>query len=83
MLCAKSWYFCIGLSYCRQLKTVRTHLSGLVISLMPDEETIEINEGMTECVWDRLCPQGVVSFLNLITRNELNIVILGYLINLI
>ena len=81
MLCAKSRYFCIGLSYCRQLKTVRTHLSGLVISLMPDEETIEINEGITECVWDRLCPQGVVSSLNLITRNYLNVMMLDYLIS--
>lgn len=47
------------LAYCRHLRTVRTHLSGLVNPKIVSAEGIE--DGLTEERWQELCVDGVVS----------------------
>ena len=50
-----------GLSYCRHLKTVRTHLSGLVNStLVSVDQPHDASSGLTVEKWQELCQDGVV-----------------------
>ena len=56
--------FPAGLSYCRHLKTVRTHLSGLVnttIISVEDPERADASAGLTKQVWNDMEEDGVVS----------------------
>ncbi|RUS77859.1 hypothetical protein EGW08_014372, partial [Elysia chlorotica] len=49
------------LAHCRHLKTVRTHLSGLVYHvIVAEDDPIDASEGLTLQAWDRLCVDGVV-----------------------
>ena len=52
----------LGLSHCRHLKTVRTHLSGLVHSeaVAVDETKDSATAGLTADVWQRMKEAGLV-----------------------
>lgn len=51
-----------GLSYCRHLKTVRTHLSGLVNSkVVSVEDPSDASKGLTVEVWRNMGSNGEVS----------------------
>ncbi|BFZ04787.1 hypothetical protein BsWGS_07825 [Bradybaena similaris] len=50
------------LAHCRHLKTVRTHLSGLVFhSIVPVDSPADASKGLTSQMWQRLCNNGVVT----------------------
>ncbi|KAG8189167.1 hypothetical protein JTE90_018459 [Oedothorax gibbosus] len=49
------------LAHCRHLRTVRTHLSGLVHAAIVSEESPKLaNSGLTEAEWRRMCGGGKV-----------------------
>ncbi|KAK3771333.1 hypothetical protein RRG08_024289 [Elysia crispata] len=49
------------LAHCRHLKTVRTHLSGLVYHvIVAEDDPIDASDGLTLQAWDKLCCDGVV-----------------------
>ena len=51
-----------GLAHCRHLKTVRTHLSGLVNGKMvPPNIPYDAVNGLTKELWQELNSNGVVS----------------------
>ncbi|GFO01147.1 small G protein signaling modulator 1 [Plakobranchus ocellatus] len=49
------------LAHCRHLKTVRTHLSGLVYHvIVAQDDPIDASDGLTIEAWDKLCCDGIV-----------------------
>lgn len=49
------------LAHCRHLKTVRTHLSGLVYHvIVAEDDPVDASDGLTLKAWDNLCCDGVV-----------------------
>ena len=51
-----------GLAHCRHLKTVRTHLSGLVLHrIFPVDQPFDASKGLTTEVWAQMCKMGTVS----------------------
>lgn len=51
-----------GLAHCRHLKTVRTHLSGLVYHTAVSEDSpVDGKIGLTTEMWSKLCQNGIVS----------------------
>lgn len=56
-----------GLAHCRHLKTVRTHLSGLVNSIIvPATQPCDATGGLTPDVWQALCTDGVVRYVSFV-----------------
>jgi len=54
--------FAIGLSHCRHLKTVRTHLSGLVHPVIVSiDYPVDASNGVTLEVWSKMMSSGLVS----------------------
>ncbi|KAH9503178.1 Small G protein signaling modulator 1 [Bulinus truncatus] len=50
------------LAHCRHLKTVRTHLSGLVYHTTVSEDTpVDGKIGLTVEMWSKLCQNGIVT----------------------
>ena len=57
------WWYCChsGLSHCRHLKTVRTHLSGLVHSpAVSMVSPTDASAGLTADVWQQMKQTGLV-----------------------
>lgn len=53
----------VGLAHCRHLKTVRTHLSGLVYhTIITEDDIVGASTGLTADIWSQLSQHGVVSF---------------------
>ena len=51
-----------GLAHCRHLKTVRTHLSGLVHHrIFPVDNPCDASKGLTAEVWSQMIQAGTVS----------------------
>jgi len=66
-LSTMKWLMCViyfaGLAHCRHLKTVRTHLSGLVLHrIFPIDQPYDASKGLTKQVWDTMNKSGVVRF---------------------
>ena len=56
--------FAVGLAHCRHLKTVRTHLSGLVNqSIIAVDDPADASMGLTPELWREMSSSGVVSIL--------------------
>ena len=54
--------FSAGLAHCRHLKTVRTHLSGLVNqSIIAVDNPCDASMGLTPELWKEMSASGVVS----------------------
>ena len=54
----------VGLAHCRHLKTVRTHLSGLVNqSIIAVDDPADASMGLTPELWREMSSSGVVSIL--------------------
>ena len=52
------------LAHCRHLSGVRTHLTALVNnSIIPPDHPTDASVGVTDEIWDKLTPNGVVSIL--------------------
>ena len=50
-----------GIAHCRYLKTVRTHLASLILPIYPTQRLpSDVENGMTEKVFDRLMTKGQV-----------------------
>ncbi|XP_059169262.1 small G protein signaling modulator 1-like [Physella acuta] len=50
------------LAHCRHLKTVRTHLSGLVYhSVVSEDSPVDAKKGLTSEMWGQLCQDGIVT----------------------
>ncbi|XP_052224639.1 small G protein signaling modulator 1-like [Dreissena polymorpha] len=50
------------LAHCRHLKTVRTHLSGLVLHrIFPIDQPYHASKGLTALVWEQMCKTGTVT----------------------
>ncbi|XP_014673670.1 PREDICTED: small G protein signaling modulator 2-like, partial [Priapulus caudatus] len=50
------------LAYCRHLRTVRTHLSGLVHpSIVPADAPCDATRGLTESLWRKMNKDGIVA----------------------
>lgn len=50
-----------GLAHCRHLKTVRTHLSGLVYhTIVAIDDPMFAGDGLTPEKWAEICVNGVV-----------------------
>lgn len=55
---------CLGLSHCRHLKTVRTHLSGLVnVQVISINDPVDASCGLTVDGWKMLTESEKVSFM--------------------
>ena len=69
--------FPTGLSYCRHLKTVRTHLSGLVnTALVPVNDPCDASAGLTAELWTNFTKDGLVRMSALcLTLNQLCVAI--------
>ena len=51
----------LGLAHCRHLKTVRTHLSGLVNQvIVAANEPLDASGGLTVDIWEKMSKNGVV-----------------------
>ena len=65
-------YF-VGLAHCRHLKTVRTHLSGLVnAAIIPVDEPYDGSSGLTTEKWLEYSKDGIVS--RIVTKHQGSVV---------
>ena len=59
--------FLSGIAHCRYLKTVRTHLASLILPMRPTQKLPDdVENGVTEAVFDRLCAKGQVCYISYI-----------------